>query len=185
MVSSFGSTYARTARSIGLRDGERGRGGAGVGGDEVLVAPGEDRADRDLVRLASICKHCGRLTHSLATSVSCVSSRSGRERLAAQTPAADRAAAEREIHARIVEGRQDRLLDLVEGHRLAGDPMRGALERAGNLPDAVRRVVVAALRDGVVVDDGPQDDRVVRVQPERHLLVARQRADGTAASEAT
>ena len=49
VVRSFGWTKASTARSIGLRVGERGRRLVGVGGDEFLLAPREDRADLHLV----------------------------------------------------------------------------------------------------------------------------------------
>ena len=123
-------------------------------------------------------------THSLATSASCCSICAPGERLAAQPAAADRAAAEREVDARIVELGQDRLLDLIERQRPAGDAVRQPLERARNLPDAlVADSSADASRNRVVVDDRSQHQRVVRVQPEGDLVVLRQLVSGSGGQE--
>ena len=100
-----------------------------------------------------------------------------RERRASQTAAAERAAAERQVDAGVLKARQNRLLDLIERQRTSGHPMRQPLERTWNLADAVRRVLRRSLGYRVVIDDRLQDDRVVSVQPERELLVARCRLD--------
>ena len=52
--------------------------------------------------------------------------------------------------------------------------MRELLEGAGNLADAALGVLVRPAWCGIVVDDRAQDERVVRIQPERDLFVPRQ-----------
>src|SRR5207247_32671 len=97
---------------------------------EVLLPPREDRADVDLAGGAvhveapnmadAFGGHLGELRFEPL----------GRERLAAQPPAAQRAPPEREIYTRILELGQDRLLDLIEGDGPSGDAMRKPLEGA-------------------------------------------------------
>src|SRR5207244_7836879 len=65
-----------------------------------------------------------------------------RERLAPQPPAVDRAAADREIHAWIVEARKNVLLDVVERHHPPRHAVLQALEGARNLPDASRGILL-------------------------------------------
>src|SRR5439155_10802394 len=89
----------------------------------------------------------------------------GREGLAAQPAAAESSPAKRQIDARIVKPRQDGLLDLIEGQRTAADAVREALERAWNLPNALRRVLRRPLGNRIMVDHGLQDDRVVGIEP--------------------
>src|SRR5207247_399106 len=103
-----------------------------------------------------------------------------RIRLASQSASANRSAAKREKDARIVEAGQNRLFDLVERDHAAGQSVLKALERPWDLPDAVRRIVPAPLRNRVALDDRLQDDGVVRVQPEGHLLFAGGTVDGCA-----
>src|SRR6185295_16069931 len=90
-------------------------------------------------------------------------------RLAAQPSAADCAAPERQVEPRLLELRQDCLLDLIERHGTAGRMPRCLFEGAGYLPDAVRRKGVAAPLDGIVVDHGFEDERIIGIDPEGHL----------------
>ena len=94
------------------------------------------------------------------------------ECLAAKPSAADSPPPEREVHARVVELRQHGGFDLVERHLLPRDRVRRPFERAGNLPDAVRRILLCRSTNRIVIDDRLQHERVVRVQPERLLLIA-------------
>src|SRR5581483_1880242 len=82
-----------------------------------------------------------------------------------------------EIKARIVKRGEDRLLDLVEGDGPAGRSMRRSLECPGNLSDAVLRVFGRARRNRIVIDHRVEDERVVRVQPEGYLRLARLAVD--------
>src|SRR6266545_67923 len=134
----------------------------GIGRDEIRFAPAEDRRDRHLARQPVDMVHVtvgaelrlafGELFLEAFRGIC----------LAAQPSAAERAAAEREIEARLLELRKDRLLDLVERYRAAGGTKRVLVEGAGDLLDgALHRVVI---------DDGLQHECVVGVQPERHLL---------------
>ena len=132
-------------------------------------------ATRLLARSISI--HCARFTHSAATSLSWVSMLSRRERFAPQPAAAHRAAANREVDARIVKRRQDGLLDLIERHHAASDAMLNPLEGAGNLPDAAVRVFLRLSRDRIVIDHRLQHERVVGIEPEGETLFARRRID--------
>ena len=111
--------------------------------------------------------------HSFAASVSCASSFARGEGLASQAAAAHRASPQCEIDAGIVELRQDGLLDLIQRQRPAGYAMREPVERAGNLTDAFRRILRRSPLNRIVIDDRPQHDRVVGVQPEGQLRVAR------------
>ena len=51
--------------------------------------------------------------------------------------------------------------------------MREPIERAGNLTDAFRRILRRSPLNRIVIDDRPQHDRVVGVQPECQLRLAR------------
>ena len=117
--------------------------------------------------------HSARVTHSSGDLDELLLEQRLGERLAAQTAAADRTAADCKVQPGIAERRQNGLLDLIERQRPPADAMRQPLESAGGLADAALRVIGRAARRRVVVDDGPQDERVVGVQPERDLLVAR------------
>ena len=128
--------------------------------------------------------HCDRVTHSLATSVKLLVEGRGREGLAAQPAAADGAAAERKKDARVSERGENRLLDLIEGDAAPAHAVR-TLERTRNLPDAAAPDNPATVPDRIAVDDRLQHDRVVGVQPERHLFVTRRGRDVRAASELT
>ena len=86
----------------------------------------------------------------------------GLERFAAQAPAADGAAAERKIDARIAKLGQDLLFDVVKRQRSAGETMRQAFERPGNLPDAVGRIVRRAPSNRVAIDNRAQHERRCR-----------------------
>jgi hypothetical protein len=118
---------------------------------------------------------------SLATSASCCSICAG-ERLARRRRRRP-SRGQREVDARIVELGQDRLLDLIERQRPAADTVRQPFERARNLPDALVGVLGGALRNRVMVDDRPQHQRVIRVQPERDLVVLRQLVSGSGGQE--
>ena len=72
---------------------------------------------------------------------------------------------------------EDRLLDLIERQRPAGDMMLQPLERAGNLPNAFRRVLGRAFLDRIMIDHRLQHEGVVRIQPERQPLLARRLVD--------
>ena len=55
--------------------------------------------------------------------------------------------------------------------------MGQAFESSGNLPDAVLGIVRRATLNRVAIDDGPQHEGVVGIQPERQLSIARQPGD--------
>src|SRR5471030_2209953 len=166
----------RRALDWAARGEQRGRLG-GVARRELLLAPREDRADADRAVLA-IDGYALRAGHALTRDVGeLLLQARARERLAAQPSAADRAAAQRKVHARIVEAGEHGLLNLVERQRPAGDAVRQPLVRAGNLAEALRRVVARTALKRIVIGDGPQHKSVVGVQPERDLFVARQAVD--------
>jgi hypothetical protein len=104
--------------------GKRGGRLVGVGRDEFLLAPREDRADRDDAVLA-IDRDALRAGDALGGDVGeLLLETRARERLAAQAAAACGAAPEPEVDARIVKAGEDRLLDLIEASRCG--PPRGA-----------------------------------------------------------
>ena len=72
-----------------------------------------------------------------------------------------------------MERRQERLLDLIQGDALAGNSMLKTLESPRDLTNAPRGILVGPLSDGIVIDNGPEHQRVVGVQPERDLLRGR------------
>src|SRR6185295_11766840 len=94
-------------------------------------------------------------------------------RFASQTSAADRATAESQVQSRLFELGQYGLLDLVQRQASTGCAMLHLLERAWDLSDTVAGIALAGTLDRIVVDDGLQDEGVVRVHPECHLLLAR------------
>ena len=55
--------------------------------------------------------------------------------------------------------------------------MRQPLEGAWNLPDALRRIVRRVPLNRIVIDDRPQHDRIVGIQPERDLFLSRHPGD--------
>src|SRR5204862_2963766 len=69
------------------------------------------------------------------------------------------------------------LLDLVERQHASPDAVLQPLEGAWNLADALRRIVRRVPLNRVVIDDRPQHDRVVGVQPKGDLLFTRHLAD--------
>src|SRR5262245_56806266 len=165
-------------RAFDRASGCEGRAGAGgVRGGELLLAPRKNRVRLHLVGLTrdvyalrpgdAFVRHLGEL---------CLQLRAGKG-LASQAPAANRASPEGEIDAGIVKLRQDRLLDLIQRQRPAGYAMGEPVERAGNLTDAFRRILRRPALNRIVIDDRPQHDRVVGVQPEGQLRVARLLSD--------
>src|SRR6185436_19624847 len=161
----------------GAAAGEGGRCLVGVGRRELLLAPREDRADVDLGGLPVDADALGARDALGGGLRELLLETRRRKGFAAQPAAAGGAAAEREEDARIVEAGEDRLLDLIEGDRAAGDAVRQPLERAGNLPDALRRIGARPSGNRIVIDDGFQHEGVVRVEPERDLLLARHLVD--------
>src|SRR6185503_6540930 len=160
--------------------GEGRRSLVGVGGGEFLLAPGEDRARVQLARVAVDADALGAgraLGHRFGKLL--LYARRG-ERLAAQPAAAGRAAADGEKHPRVVEAGENRLLDLIERDRAPADAVRQPLEGAGNLADALGRIVGRPACDRIVIDHRLEDERVVSVEPERELFVARQLVNGDA-----
>src|SRR6185295_6899177 len=85
-----------------------------VGLRKLLRAPRKNRAEQDFVGRA-IDVHALRVADTFGRSLTeLLFQRIRRERLAPQPAAAGRAAAQREKHPRIAEGRQHGLLNLVE-----------------------------------------------------------------------
>src|SRR5439155_25697758 len=133
--------------------GERRRPGVRVGSYELLLAPREDRADFDLAGIALDLDALRAGDALTGDSGELLLEPPRHKGLTAQPSAANGPAAEREIDARIVELRQHRLLDLIERERPPGDAMRQPLERAGNLSNALRRIVGRPPLDWIVSDD--------------------------------
>ena len=77
-----------------------------------------------------------------------------------------------------MEAGEHGLLDPVERKGLSSDPVGNAVEGAGNLSNAVRRVVASPLGNRVVVGNDLEDDGIVRVQPKRDLLIPRSGLEG-------
>src|SRR5262249_26463275 len=98
-------------------------------------------------------------------------------RLAPKTTATYGTAPQSEVHAGVLKRRQDGLLNLIERQRAASYPMRQLLERSGYLPDASSRVLLRTLPDRVRIDDSPQDQGIVGIEPERLAFLGRQGVD--------
>ncbi len=135
----LGSTSRSTVRSVGFDvadDGALDRAPVGKtprapvpcsGAGEFLRAPRKNRdSPRPCWRSRSTCMHCVRLPCTRWRPLGAAPQRSPRRMLSGpKTPAADRAAADGEVDARVVEFRQHGLLDLVEGQRPPARAVRG------------------------------------------------------------
>src|SRR6266851_4839641 len=138
------------------------RRGLVVRGDEIGLTPADDRGHGDRVGETIEPIHVAIVDELRLDVVELFVEPVRGIGLAAEPAAADAAATERQVEARLLEVGKDRLLDLVQRHRPTCGAPRRLVERTRNLLDGALK--------WIVVDDGLEHECVVGIHPERHLL---------------